>query len=153
VWPFVRHGDEGEMTSDGEDVPSFVELRWRPCERQAAFTCSLCTTGGTDSAISRSSAARRGRACARLWAKYEAESVRQGGQRVPRDGYRGSAAFHEVVDARHHPVVCVWHLRRQYRVGEVAGPRNGPHRNCDSGTLELLIMGDALVAKRIKFIH
>ena len=41
-----------------EDVPSSVELRWRSGEHQAALTSSLCTTGPTGSAISRSSAAR-----------------------------------------------------------------------------------------------
>ena len=42
----------------GEDVPSSVELRWRSGEHQAALTSSLCTTGPTGSADSRSSAAR-----------------------------------------------------------------------------------------------
>ena len=41
-----------------EDVPSSVELRWRSGEHQAALTSSLCTTGPTGSADSRSSAAR-----------------------------------------------------------------------------------------------
>ena len=41
-----------------EDVPSSVELRWRSGEHQAALTSSLCTTGPTGSAVSRSSAAR-----------------------------------------------------------------------------------------------
>jgi hypothetical protein len=41
-----------------EDVPSSVELRWRPGEHQAALTSSLCMTGPTDLAVSRSRAAR-----------------------------------------------------------------------------------------------
>jgi hypothetical protein len=43
---------------EGEDVPSSVEFRWRPGEHQAALTSSLCTPGPTDSAVSRSRAAR-----------------------------------------------------------------------------------------------
>ena len=41
-----------------EDVPSSVELRWRPVVRQAATTCSSCTVVPTVPAISASSAAR-----------------------------------------------------------------------------------------------
>ena len=43
---------------DAEDVPSSVELRWRSGEHQAALTSSLCMTGPTGLADSRSSAAR-----------------------------------------------------------------------------------------------
>jgi hypothetical protein len=44
--------------SSGKDAPSFVELRWRPGEHQAALTSSLCTTGPIGSANSRSIATR-----------------------------------------------------------------------------------------------
>jgi hypothetical protein len=39
------------------------ELRWRPGEHRAALTSSLCITGPTDSAVSRSSAARSDGRC------------------------------------------------------------------------------------------
>jgi hypothetical protein len=41
-----------------EDVPCFMELRWRSGEYRAALRSSLCRSGRTGSAISRSSAAR-----------------------------------------------------------------------------------------------
>jgi hypothetical protein len=47
----------------GEDVPSSVELRRRSGEHQAALTRSLCTTGPTGSANSRSRAARSAGRC------------------------------------------------------------------------------------------
>ena len=56
-------GSVGVTTTDEEDVPSSVELRWRSGEHQAALTSSLCTSGPTGSAISRSSAARSDGRC------------------------------------------------------------------------------------------
>lgn len=48
---------------DEEVVPSSVELRWRPGERQAALTWSLCTIGATGSVNSASSADRNAGRC------------------------------------------------------------------------------------------
>jgi hypothetical protein len=50
--------DVKKLSLEREDVPSSVELRWRSGEHQAALTSSLCTTGPTGLADSRSSAAR-----------------------------------------------------------------------------------------------
>jgi hypothetical protein len=53
-----RHSLDVDVRGHVEDVPSSVELRWRPVVRQAATTCSSCTAGATVPAISASSAAR-----------------------------------------------------------------------------------------------
>jgi hypothetical protein len=46
-----------------DDVPSSVELRWRPGEHQAALTSSLCTVARTVSPYSCSSAVRSAGRC------------------------------------------------------------------------------------------
>ena len=67
TWPTfveqIKAATAARELTFGEDVPSSVELRWRSGEHQAALTWSLCTTGPTGSAVSRSSAARSDGRC------------------------------------------------------------------------------------------